>query len=65
MYHQWRMASSVNQMTNHERTLEIFQLKTDTGGNEALLAALDDGVRWTIPCEPVVAKDRGEPRSCI
>ncbi len=43
------MASSVDQRTNRERTLEIFRLKADTGGNEALLAALDDGVRWTIP----------------
>jgi ketosteroid isomerase-like protein len=43
------MAGSVDRTTNHERTLEIFRLKAETGGNEALLAALDDDVRWTIP----------------
>jgi ketosteroid isomerase-like protein len=35
-------------MTNHEHTLEIFRIKAETGSNEALLAALDADVLWTI-----------------
>jgi ketosteroid isomerase-like protein len=35
-------------MTNLERTREIFELKTRTGSNERLLAALADDARWTI-----------------
>jgi len=35
-------------MTPLERTREIFRQKAETGSNEALLAALDDDVRWTI-----------------
>jgi ketosteroid isomerase-like protein len=35
-------------MNNHERTLESFRRKAETGSNEALLAALDDEVRWTL-----------------
>lgn len=35
-------------MTNLERTREIFELKSRTGSNERLLAALTDDARWTI-----------------
>jgi uncharacterized protein len=35
-------------MTNLDRTREIFELKTRTGSNERLLAALADDARWTI-----------------
>lgn len=35
-------------MTNLQRTREIFDLKTRTGSNERLLAALADDARWTI-----------------
>lgn len=36
-------------MNPRERTLEVFRQKAETGSNEALLAALADDVRWTIP----------------
>jgi len=35
-------------MTPLERTREIFDLKTRTGSNERLYAALADDVQWTI-----------------
>ena len=35
-------------MTNLQRTQRIFELKSETGSNKALLDALADDVRWTI-----------------